>query len=85
MTISLDFTLTPNSVSAAHFANIRPPPGPAASPPLAGGGPSPTSELTIPNDLIGCIIGKGGAKINEIRLVELERNIYIYNLHNDNA
>lgn len=24
-------------------------------------------ELTIPNDLIGCIIGRQGAKINEIR------------------
>lgn len=24
-------------------------------------------EMTIPNDLIGCIIGRGGAKINEIR------------------
>jgi polyribonucleotide nucleotidyltransferase len=23
--------------------------------------------MSIPNDLIGCIIGKGGAKINEIR------------------
>jgi hypothetical protein len=28
---------------------------------------SSTTEMTIPNDLIGCIIGKGGAKINEIR------------------
>ncbi|XP_077125666.1 poly(rC)-binding protein 3-like isoform X2 [Ranitomeya variabilis] len=30
---------------------------------------SPTSshELTIPNDLIGCIIGRQGSKINEIR------------------
>ncbi|KAL1474663.1 hypothetical protein MTO96_020552 [Rhipicephalus appendiculatus] len=26
-----------------------------------------TTEMTIPNDLIGCIIGKGGSKINEIR------------------
>ena len=26
-----------------------------------------THEMTIPNDLIGCIIGRGGAKINEIR------------------
>ncbi|KAI1280349.1 Poly(rC)-binding protein 3 [Halotydeus destructor] len=30
-------------------------------------GPSSTTEMTIPNDLIGCVIGKGGAKINEIR------------------
>ncbi|GFY46110.1 poly(rC)-binding protein 3 [Trichonephila inaurata madagascariensis] len=26
-----------------------------------------TTEMNIPNDLIGCVIGKGGAKINEIR------------------
>ena len=24
-------------------------------------------EMKIPNDLIGCIIGRGGSKINEIR------------------
>ncbi|CAG5130895.1 unnamed protein product, partial [Candidula unifasciata] len=26
-------------------------------------------EMNIPNDLIGCIIGRGGQKINEIRQV----------------
>lgn len=26
-----------------------------------------THEMTVPNDLIGCIIGKGGTKIAEIR------------------
>lgn len=26
-----------------------------------------TTEMAIPNDLIGCIIGRGGQKINEIR------------------
>ncbi|EMD37943.1 hypothetical protein CERSUDRAFT_82176 [Gelatoporia subvermispora B] len=26
-----------------------------------------TQQIFIPNDLVGCIIGKGGAKINEIR------------------
>jgi poly(rC)-binding protein 2/3/4 len=26
-----------------------------------------THEISIPNDLIGCIIGRGGQKINEIR------------------
>ncbi|CAD5125717.1 DgyrCDS13925 [Dimorphilus gyrociliatus] len=30
-------------------------------------GAAQTHEMTIPNDLIGCIIGRGGAKINEIR------------------
>jgi len=49
---------------------------PAAS---AGGGPNPgpptgliqhhVHEMKIPNDLIGCIIGRGGSKINEIRSV----------------
>ncbi|XP_018914947.1 poly(rC)-binding protein 3 isoform X3 [Bemisia tabaci] len=28
-----------------------------------------THELTVPNDLIGCIIGKGGSKIAEIRQI----------------
>lgn len=26
-----------------------------------------TQQIYIPNDLVGCIIGKGGSKINEIR------------------
>lgn len=26
-----------------------------------------STEMVIPNELIGCIIGRGGAKINEIR------------------
>ncbi|XP_010157667.1 PREDICTED: poly(rC)-binding protein 3-like, partial [Eurypyga helias] len=29
--------------------------------------PTSSHELTIPNDLIGCIIGRQGSKINEIR------------------
>ncbi|XP_008327252.1 poly(rC)-binding protein 3 [Cynoglossus semilaevis] len=29
--------------------------------------PASTQELTVPNDLIGCIIGRQGTKINEIR------------------
>ncbi|XP_076333173.1 poly(rC)-binding protein 1-like isoform X3 [Tachypleus tridentatus] len=29
--------------------------------------PETTTEMNIPNDLIGCVIGKGGAKISEIR------------------
>ena len=28
-----------------------------------------SAEMVIPNELIGCIIGRGGAKINEIRYV----------------
>ncbi|KAJ3712252.1 hypothetical protein C8R42DRAFT_594855 [Lentinula raphanica] len=36
----------------------------------SAGNPSPqlqTQQIYIPNDLVGCIIGKGGSKINEIR------------------
>lgn len=29
--------------------------------------PQQTQQIYIPNDLVGCIIGKGGSKINEIR------------------
>ena len=28
-----------------------------------------THEMTVPNELIGCIIGKGGSKVAEIRCV----------------
>ncbi|XP_077994028.1 poly(rC)-binding protein 3-like isoform X2 [Glandiceps talaboti] len=28
-----------------------------------------THEISIPNDLIGCVIGRGGSKINEIRQI----------------
>uniref|UniRef100_H3CZ43 Poly(rC) binding protein 3 n=1 Tax=Tetraodon nigroviridis TaxID=99883 RepID=H3CZ43_TETNG len=38
---------------------------PAAA--LDAGNQASTHELTIPNDLIGCIIGRQGTKINEIR------------------
>ncbi|XP_054708588.1 poly(rC)-binding protein 3-like [Uloborus diversus] len=31
--------------------------------------PTSTSEMSISNELIGCIIGKGGTKINEIRQI----------------
>ena len=26
-----------------------------------------SAEINVPNELIGCIIGRGGSKINEIR------------------
>ena len=37
--------------------------------PMMPGAPqqNQSAEMTIPNELIGCIIGRGGAKINEIR------------------
>ena len=64
---------------AAHQQRAQPypaaqHPGPAphagaAQPPMAGGMPGQaiTQQIFIPNDMVGAIIGKGGAKINEIR------------------
>ncbi|CAO2608501.1 Poly(rC)-binding protein 3 [Lemmus lemmus] len=40
---------------------------PLVCPGLDASPPASTHELTIPNDLIGCIIGRQGTKINEIR------------------
>ncbi|TFK76213.1 eukaryotic type KH-domain (KH-domain type I) [Pluteus cervinus] len=40
-----------------------PPPPPMHNPPQQ----LQTQQIYIPNDLVGCIIGKGGSKINEIR------------------
>ncbi|NWW46817.1 PCBP3 protein, partial [Pedionomus torquatus] len=40
---------------------------PCICPGLDASPPASTHELTIPNDLIGCIIGRQGTKINEIR------------------
>lgn len=46
------------------------PPAPTGPPPPAAHNPPQqlqTQQIYIPNDLVGCIIGKGGSKINEIR------------------
>jgi hypothetical protein len=40
-------------------------------------------EMSIPNDLIGCIIGRGGQKISEIRLLS-GANIKIADLEDGN-
>lgn len=50
-TLAATNSLRPGTAAAAALASVT----------------SSTSEMTIPNDLIGCVIGKGGAKINEIR------------------
>ena len=45
-------------------------PGPSGPPPPSAHNPPQqlqTQQIYIPNDLVGCIIGKGGSKINEIR------------------
>ncbi|XP_076356412.1 poly(rC)-binding protein 3-like isoform X1 [Tachypleus tridentatus] len=59
-------TLTPQALAAlATHSSLR---ASAAAPNLAAAATNVT-EINIPNDLIGCVIGKGGAKINEIRQV----------------
>ncbi len=35
-----------------------------------------THEMTVPNEIIGCVIGKGGSKIAEIRWARFYRNFY---------
>ncbi|XP_025081551.1 poly(rC)-binding protein 3-like isoform X2 [Pomacea canaliculata] len=55
---------------------------PTAAPALPAG--QATHEMAIPNDLIGCIIGRGGQKINEIRQVS-GANIKISNAEDGSA
>ncbi|KAI0374667.1 eukaryotic type KH-domain (KH-domain type I), partial [Pilatotrama ljubarskyi] len=67
----------PSSYSSSSSSSGRRPPytgssyvpGYAQQTPYAAAPPSQlqTQQIYIPNDLVGCIIGKGGAKINEIR------------------
>jgi len=40
-----------------------------------------TQEMTVPNELIGCIIGKGGTKIAEIRYLFVYHYYYYYWIH----
>ncbi|KAH8106861.1 hypothetical protein BXZ70DRAFT_254903 [Cristinia sonorae] len=54
------------------YTNPYPPPPAAAPASSSHAQQNPpqqlqTQQIYIPNDLVGCIIGKGGAKINEIR------------------
>jgi KH domain len=51
------------SYSNPYGQGPPPPPPPHHNPPQQ----LQTQQIYIPNDLVGCIIGKGGSKINEIR------------------
>ncbi|WFD30649.1 PAB1 binding protein [Malassezia sp. CBS 17886] len=53
--------------AAASPYGFGAPSAPAGMPPPALAPGSQTQQIFIPNDLVGCIIGKGGQKINEIR------------------
>ncbi|XP_066980863.1 poly(rC)-binding protein 3 isoform X6 [Macrobrachium rosenbergii] len=53
--------MNPSALAALAGSQLRSP---------AGSGPgTQTHEMTVPNELIGCIIGKGGTKIAEIRQI----------------
>ncbi|KAI0658846.1 hypothetical protein C8Q70DRAFT_916757 [Cubamyces menziesii] len=78
MPTSHNSSYRPSSYSSTSSSTSRRPqytgssyvPGYAQQPaPYTNGPPSQlqTQQIYIPNDLVGCIIGKGGAKINEIR------------------
>ena len=60
----------PNT-TAGDRSNGTPSPG-GSTPGGRQGGNQQTHEMTVPNELIGCIIGKGGTKIAEIRWVYVE-------------
>lgn len=65
MLLYLDFFFV---VSAAHgYAPIQFQQRPVQNGPIPTPNGQQTHEMNIPNDLIGCIIGRGGQKINEIR------------------
>ena len=50
------------------YSNPYAPPHPHAAPHVQNPPQQlQTQQIYIPNDLVGCIIGKGGSKINEIR------------------
>ncbi|XP_008480444.1 poly(rC)-binding protein 3, partial [Diaphorina citri] len=62
--------LNPAALAALAGSQLRttnPPRTP--QPPQTQQTSSQTQEMTVPNDLIGCIIGKGGTKIFEIRQI----------------
>nr|POE96890.1 rna-binding protein rnc1 [Quercus suber] len=49
------------------YGHAAPQPGPPQQPMQGMPGQPITQQIFIPNDMVGAIIGKGGAKINEIR------------------
>ncbi|XP_055010179.1 poly(rC)-binding protein 3 [Boleophthalmus pectinirostris] len=61
----------PDHLTKLHQLALQTPPFPPVgqtTPAFPGlESPASTHELSIPNDLIGCIIGRQGSKINEIR------------------
>ncbi|KAF2419760.1 hypothetical protein EJ08DRAFT_34685 [Tothia fuscella] len=75
----------PPMVAPPHMAPPQVHAGPAAATPMQGVVPGQplTQQIYIPNDMVGAIIGKGGAKINEIR--QLSGSVIKINEPQDNS
>ncbi|GAC74301.1 hypothetical protein PANT_10d00115 [Moesziomyces antarcticus T-34] len=56
-----------STMSAAPVAENKPEAPNASAPPLVDAANLRTQNISIPSDMVGCIIGKGGSKITEIR------------------
>lgn len=61
--------LNPAALAALAGSQLRSTTAPRNPQPPTTQPSSQTQEMTVPNDLIGCIIGKGGTKIFEIRQI----------------
>uniref|UniRef100_A0A8D9BMT1 Poly(RC)-binding protein 3 n=1 Tax=Cacopsylla melanoneura TaxID=428564 RepID=A0A8D9BMT1_9HEMI len=61
--------LNPAALAALAGSQLRTTNPPRTPQPPTTQSSSSTQEMTVPNDLIGCIIGKGGTKIFEIRQI----------------
>ncbi|ESK83976.1 poly -binding protein 4 [Moniliophthora roreri MCA 2997] len=57
----------PTQVGSSYVPGYSNPYGAPPVPPHSTSTQLQTQQIYIPNDLVGCIIGKGGSKINEIR------------------
>jgi len=74
----------PNTVYGGVQAGQSQVPAQAGQPNMAGMPGQPlTQQIYIPNDMVGAIIGKGGAKINEIR--QLSGSVIKINEPQDNS
>jgi len=60
-------SLNPSALAALAGSQLRS--GGGQSGGNQSGAPQQTQEMAVPNELIGCIIGKGGTKIAEIRQI----------------
>ncbi|OAD06150.1 hypothetical protein MUCCIDRAFT_131280, partial [Mucor lusitanicus CBS 277.49] len=61
-----DFSTSTLSQPSRRTSYQPPPPPPHAQQPLLNADVR-TQQISIPSDMVGCIIGKGGSKISEIR------------------